>query len=329
MENKIDIRYKLTSFLNGEIQKQPDFQYIKGVIERDGYSIIETKTYTVKIYRPELSILFISESFLAFNLETQTEEPLRIYDYLLSYIDGYKEGEEYFENEFKVSPNTLYGANAEQYVRDIHLNYFHAQIKGFNEGWGYVKKTCPTILTHKTIREFGYYSGLVNKVWEQVNKHPRLFATFDKCDHVIQPQQIEKKAEQGTIEMKPAFNTEAVQIVFDILKDFFSKEQQNELKQVLETGNNAAEHLIFLDNGNRLADAFKQLKKADIITGCKQQELENWIYKNFKYRYRKMIKEYSTRYLNDIISTNKDKCQNPLLNVKKDKTTGELIITKA
>jgi len=33
----------------------------------------------------------------------------------------------------------------------------------------------------------------VNKVWEQVNKHPRLFATFDKCDHVKQPQQIEKK----------------------------------------------------------------------------------------------------------------------------------------
>ncbi len=141
--------------------------------------------------------------------------------------------------------------------------------------------------------------------------------------------QNETKTEQDTFVIKPVLKPEAVQTVFDILKDFFSTEQQNELKQVLETGNNTNNPLIFLDNGNRLADAFKQLKKADIITGCEQKELENWIGKNFKYRYRQVIKEYTPRYLNDIISTNKVKCQSPLLNVRIEKATGEKIITKA
>lgn len=135
--------------------------------------------------------------------------------------------------------------------------------------------------------------------------------------------------EQETVEIKPVLKPEAVQTVFDILKDFFSTEQQSELKQLLETGNNTGKHLIFLDNGNRLADAFKQLKNTDIITGCEKKELEIWIGKNFKYRYRKEIREYKPRYLNDIISTNKDKCQNPLLNVTTERATGVIKITKA
>jgi hypothetical protein len=56
-----------------------------------------------------------------------------------------------------------------------------------NEGWGYVKKQYPLTLTHKVIKEFGYYSGVVNKVEEQIKKHPRLFASFDKCEHNLLP----------------------------------------------------------------------------------------------------------------------------------------------
>lgn len=152
---------------------------------------------------------------------------------------------------------------------------------------------------------------------------------LDKYVNQTPPQQGKAKAKQETIQRKPVFKPEAVQIVFDIIKDFFSPEQQTQLKQLLETGSNNSQCLIFLDNGNRLADAFKQLKKADIITQCEQKELESWIETNFKYKYRKEVKEYSPRYLNDIISTNKDKCQKPLLNVKTDKTTGEIKITKA
>jgi hypothetical protein len=191
MENKIDTRFLLNCLLSEKIQNDLEFQTIKAVIKKDGYSIIKTQTETVKVYRPELWFLFVSNSFYGFNLETETEELIRTFDYFLTFIEGYKEGEMYFETDFKVSPNTLYGANAEQYVRDIHYNFFHKQHTLTSEGWCYVKKSFPSILTHKVIREVGFYSGIVNKVEEQVKKYPRLFATFDKCDHNLEPQQTQ------------------------------------------------------------------------------------------------------------------------------------------
>lgn len=133
----------------------------------------------------------------------------------------------------------------------------------------------------------------------------------------------------STLAIKPIFKPELLDVVFDILKDFFSQEQKPILKELLQTGNKAGEHLIFWDNGNRLADAFKQLKKADIISGCEQKELEKWISENFKFRFRQKIRDFKLKYLNDIISTNKDFCSKPLLNVSYEKGTGKVLITKA
>jgi hypothetical protein len=130
-------------------------------------------------------------------------------------------------------------------------------------------------------------------------------------------------------DIKPIFSPEFINVIFELLKDFFSKEHQTKLKEILQNGSIADTRLTFLDNGNRLADAFKQLIKSDIIKGCEQKELEAWIQKNFCYRYRNKIKEYTPRYLNDIISTNKEKCQNPILNVRQDKATGKQSIIKA
>ena len=129
-------------------------------------------------------------------------------------------------------------------------------------------------------------------------------------------------------EFKPIFKPEAISKIFEILKDFFSIEEQRSFEQILKTANDTTEKLIFLGNGNRLADAFKQLIKSDIITGCNQRQLENWIERNFKYRFRNQVRNFTQKYLNDIISTNKDKCQNPILNVVQDKANGSYSIRK-
>jgi hypothetical protein len=128
-------------------------------------------------------------------------------------------------------------------------------------------------------------------------------------------------------EIKPIFKPEAIQIVFNLLKNFFNEGDQNQLKSILQTGNDANKPLIFLDHGNRLADAFKQLYKADIITGCEKRELESWIIRNFKYRDKKVIKQFTEHYINDIISTkNKPPCKRPLLDA--EKITREVLINK-
>lgn len=187
MKQKKDTRFWLTTFSEEQEQTNLNYKSYKYQIDNNGCFIVNVGKDKVKIYTPQLAVILTSNELSSRNMDTQTETNINGWEYLKTYIEAYKEGEQYFETEFKVSPNTLYGANAEQYVKDIHLNFFHVQHTGANEGWCYVKKNYPIILTYKAIKEFGFYSGIVNKVEEQVKKYPRLFATFDKCEHNLPP----------------------------------------------------------------------------------------------------------------------------------------------
>ena len=184
---KKDERFWLNAFFEEKEQTKHKCITFKWEIEDRGYLLINANTDTVKIYTPELYFIFTSKDLPARNMDTQTETTINGHDYLKTYIEAYKEGEQYFETEFL---STSYGANPELYVQDIHLHYFHTQHEGLYEGWRFVRKNYPVILTHKIIKEWGYYSGIVNKVDEKVKKHPRLFATFDKCKHNLPPQPI-------------------------------------------------------------------------------------------------------------------------------------------
>lgn len=314
MKQKTDTRFWLTTFFEEQEQAKHPYKSYQREIDNNGCFIVKADTDTVKIYTPELAVIFTSKELPARNMDTQKETTVNGWEYLKTYIEAYKEGEQYFETEFKVSPNTLYGANAEQYVRDIHLNFFHIQHTKPNEGWGYVKNSYPFILTHKAVREFGYYSGIVNKVEEQVKKYPRLFATFDKCEHDLPPQQTE--TEQETIEIKPVLKPEVLQIVFEIIKDFFSTEEQSDLKQVIGTGNIASKKLLFRGNGNRLTDTFKKLIEHDFITGCQKQDLINWIIINFTFTQQNKAKPFIYDTVEKTISRNDNPCKSPLITIK-------------
>lgn len=181
--------------------------------------------------------------------------------------------------------------------------------------------------------------GEAVKLFQQGHKKftlPNIFltpSTFKQQSNIEQlPPKPVFEPEKSTIEIptafdtKPVFNTEKVAEIFDILKVFFNPEHQKKLESILSTGDNLSEPLLFLENGNRLADAFKQLYNADFITGCQKKELEKWIAQNFNYRYRNEVKAFKIRYLNDIISTNNDNCKKPILNVVK--SNGVYIISK-
>jgi len=135
---------------------------------------------------------------------------------------------------------------------------------------------------------------------------------------------IEKKGEQQTadkeepeiVEIKPVFKPEAVQIVFDIIKDFFTPEQQIDLKNVIETGCIANEKLIFKGNGNRLTDTFKKLIEYDIITGCQKQDLIQWTVANFKFTKGDKASPFIEDTVEKIISRNFYPCKSPLIKIE-------------
>jgi hypothetical protein len=146
---------------------------------------------------------------------TKIETKINGYDYLQTYIDGYKEGEQYFDDEFRISPNTLYGENAEDYVKDIHYNFFNVRIEvgEGHEGWAFVKEAFSLLLTKKSIKEYGYYSGIVSKVEEQVKKYPRLFKKFEKIYDLPALQTKKEETAPPDENIKNQFNTMLIEEV--------------------------------------------------------------------------------------------------------------------
>jgi hypothetical protein len=159
---------------------------------------------------------------------------------------------------------------------------------------------------------------------------PSTFKQQSKNEN-LPPQLTEKKTKQEkpNIELpkiKPIFKPDSIPIIYDTLKNFFCPEDSIQLEIIIKTGEISNKPLLFLDNGNRLADAFKQLYNTDFITGCQKQELENWISKNFSFKNGNKVKPFTLRYLQDIISSKDDKCRKPILTIKK--VNGENIINK-
>ncbi|MGA3014133.1 MAG: hypothetical protein ABSD71_08860 [Bacteroidales bacterium] len=148
------------------------------------------------------------------------------------------------------------------------------------------------------------------------------YKTFEKLS-ADQPQDM-PSPEIG----RPVFAQDYLHEVYEIIRDFFSTEDQVNLLYLLENSSDVHQPVVFLDSGNRLADAFKQLYEADIIRSCKKKELESWICRNFAFVYRNKVRPFIPKYLNEIISTTKDKCQRPFLDVKFDKAQNKNILVK-
>lgn len=195
MKQDKDIGFDISAFLESAGNANHFYVY-QWQIENNGCFKIKQDDDLVKVFTPQLSLVLLTREIATFDKEQNIETIINGLDYINSYVEGFKKGEQYFEAKFQVSADVRYGANAEDYVMDIHDNYFHRQhITGF-EGWGFVKSNFPITLTHKRVWEFGYYSGIVNKVEEQIKAHPRIFAKFEKCEHNLPPQQFETKSDK-------------------------------------------------------------------------------------------------------------------------------------
>ncbi|WP_299285049.1 hypothetical protein [uncultured Mucilaginibacter sp.] len=115
----------------------------------------------------------------------------------------------------------------------------------------------------------------------------------------------------------PIFTGNTLDTFIQIVKNYFSLEDQAFLFPLLHDNLKLERSLVFKGNGNQLADAFKQLYEANFIVGCAKTDLEEWISINFEYVYRNQRKTLPVNYLNSIISSNTKPCQSPILDIKK------------
>lgn len=178
----------------------------------------EQNEIVAKVFLPLLAYIFNCEK-IPFTDYDKSKSLFNGKPFLKYYIESYQRGKSDFEKDFKLSPDTLY-RNPEAYVRNLHHNYFHAKVIGTvtrteNNGWSYWKSEMPFLINKGIIAEIGYYSAFIASVWELAEIHPKLFASFDKCEHSTPPQQPETETEQETPKKFKA-NEYALAYIFDL-----------------------------------------------------------------------------------------------------------------
>jgi hypothetical protein len=116
----------------------------------------------------------------------------------------------------------------------------------------------------------------------------------------------------------PVFKEGIAEEFFNLVREYFAVESGEKIKNLLLSNECPSSPFIFNGAGNQLADAFKQLFGSNLIVGCNKAELENWIQDNFQYRDKGIVKSYTEKYLQDMISSNTKACQSPIFDVRKN-----------
>ncbi|MBB5645906.1 hypothetical protein [Pedobacter cryoconitis] len=114
----------------------------------------------------------------------------------------------------------------------------------------------------------------------------------------------------------PKFDQQSANDFLKIMKSYFSEEDQIQLSALISDSKSLTNRLIFRGNGNQLADAFKQLIEANLITGCLKSDLEKWVAKNFLYGTRETPKEYTEGWVGAIISEDTKPCKSPIIEIR-------------
>ena len=137
-----------------------------------------------KCYSAGLAHLFRYTSDVK-NLDTDEVVSFDRKAYQKTFGESFEEGVKYFNHNFKVSASTIYNGTSKALIQDFINHYYHKEILGHIEGWNGIKGVYPQVFTHKTLKNIGYYSGILSKADELLETYPRAFeAEIDKYSNI-------------------------------------------------------------------------------------------------------------------------------------------------
>lgn len=173
----LDITYQLAvDFIANLSEKNLSyFEYSTSSFNK-GYISYDTDFFHCKFFNLQLySILFFPDPLDVTNPLIDKKFSIKGSDYLRTYIDAYKEGEDFFQKTYNFD---LY--KPEKLVETIKHLYFPKDKTLINNRnyWSYVYVLNPFIISHSIVKDYGYNSGIINKVQKLIELHPVLFKDF-------------------------------------------------------------------------------------------------------------------------------------------------------
>jgi hypothetical protein len=128
----------------------------------------------------------------------------------------------------------------------------------------------------------------------------------------------EQLADAKIVGYYPTFKEGAAPQLFNLLKTYFAPEDHSMLEKLFLYDGALVTPLLFRGSATQLADAFKQLKEANLIAGCRMIDLERWITPKFLYLSpQSEPREFSEGYLNGLMSGKKRPCKSPILKIER------------
>lgn len=165
--------YVLPTIINNSYLEVLDYILLKDNINQIGFLKVNAENLIIKVYNPILALIFTTKEF---PVQTRTKPPIDTVidgsEFHNSFIEGYKKGIEYFNENFKISPSILYGENLIQYVGSIQNLYENSLTVA---GYGNIKTSIPYFFSNKISYNYGYYSGIISEIEELKKIHPTIF----------------------------------------------------------------------------------------------------------------------------------------------------------
>ena len=190
-----EVKYVLANDFFDNLKGKHRYKSFTNEIERNGFKPFKYKGDKLKVYTPELTYLLSVDNYEASNSEDKSMSIVDNFALLDAFHEGYLNGERFYTEDYKVPAKTLYSDNIESYLSVLREKYLHTGYKGMM-GWNYVKTSDLITITKRQIKELGYYSGIVSKVDEMIEKHPQIFVHFyEDSEHGNRLSYIEGKKE--------------------------------------------------------------------------------------------------------------------------------------
>jgi hypothetical protein len=187
------------------------------------------------------------------------------FDFIEDYVKGYEKGIKYFNAEFKINPDTLFG-NRDTFINNLHICYYHKAPTEKDKGWVYFIHSYPTIVNINAIEKYGFGAAITFSIEELKNKYPVIFKTFDICP--------ESKPGNGQKSFECSLSDEQFQKLFGLVKDIKLFTEPFEIIDLKNIFKGSTTKDYYITNNQNLACLFNYLQPA-FITAKWQSVIEN------------------------------------------------------